>query len=868
MTFRFIFVIIYKNIFILGLCLFMKLLAIDGNSIINRAFYGVRLLSTKDGRFTNAVYGFINILLKLRESEKPDGIVVAFDVKKPTFRHEKYAEYKAGRHATPPELLEQFAPVKEWLRLMGYKVIECPGFEADDILGTIAEMCEKGGIDCAIATGDRDALQLIGERVRVVLATTKMGGPETTNYDKAALFERYRLTPEQMIELKALMGDSSDNIPGVQGVGEKTATELITKFGNIDYIYEHLDEIDIKAGVKAKLELGKENAFFSRWLGTICRTSPIDTNPESYLSSECDEAGVAALMTELELFKLMERLGINPATAKTVKCAECVSAEVISDFEFLIRDLKRIDIVKNGDGFTAFDGECCAVLSREQGLSVIADKNIEKRVYDAKNLYKECVAEGVTPENIVFDAMLAGYLSNPSSNSYAIERLAAEYGAAEVDVSGDCENVRSALLLSSVCDALEKELVASGQTELLRDIELPLAAVLGDMELSGVLIDADALEVHGKELEVRVRDLEKEIHDLVGYEFNLNSPKQLGVALFEKLQLPAKKKTKSGYSTNAEVLEELRDEHPAVSLLLQYRTLAKLKSTYCDSLLEAVALDGRIHSTFNQTETRTGRISSLEPNLQNIPVKTEEGRVFRKFFIAKKGYTLVDADYSQIELRVLAHMANDKVMLDAFNSGADIHTRTAAEVFSLPEDMITPVLRSRAKAVNFGIVYGIGAFSLAKDIGVSNKEAKQYIENYLATFRGVDLFMQKTIEGAKENGYVTTVFGRRRYLPEITSSNGMMRAFGERVARNAPIQGTAADIIKIAMINVFKRLRDEKLDAKLILQVHDELIIECAENIKDTVSALLREEMENAVRMSLPLTADVHSGYSWYEAKD
>ncbi len=845
----------------------MKLLAIDGNSIINRAFYGVRLLSTKDGRFTNAVYGFISILEKLRETEQPDGIAVAFDVKKPTFRHEKYAEYKAGRHATPPELLEQFAPVKEWLTLMGYKVIECPGFEADDILGTIAEMCENGGIDCAIATGDRDALQLIGERVRVVLATTKMGSPETTNYDKAALFEKYGLTPAQMIELKALMGDSSDNIPGVQGVGEKTATDLITRFGNIDYIYEHLEELDIKAGIRAKLEADKENAFFSRWLGTICRTSPIDTNPESYISGECDEAGVAALMTELELFKLMERLGINPTAAKSVKHTEAVTACSVSDFEFLLRELRKVDIIASDDGFAATDGEACALLSREQGLSLLADKNIEKRVYDAKNLYKECVTAGVTPKNIVFDAMLAGYLSNPSSNSYELSRLAAEYGAAEVD--GElCESVKEVLLLSSVSDALEKELMATGQAELLRDIELPLATVLGDMELSGVLIDADALKVHGEELEVRIRELESEIHSLVGYEFNLNSPKQLGVALFEKLGLPAKKKTKSGYSTNAEVLEELRDAHPAVGLLLQYRTLAKLKSTYCDSLLSAVAKDGRIHSTFNQTETRTGRISSLEPNLQNIPVRTAEGRIFRKFFIAKEGYTLVDADYSQIELRVLAHMANDKVMQEAFNSGADIHTRTAAQVFSLPEDMITPVLRSRAKAVNFGIVYGIGAFSLAKDIGVSNKEAKQYIENYLATFSGVDRFMTKTIEDAKENGYVTTVFGRRRYLPEITSSNGMMRAFGERVARNAPIQGTAADIIKIAMINVFNRLAEEKLDAKLILQVHDELIIECAEDVRDTVSALLKEEMENAVKMSVELSADVHSGYSWYEAKD
>ncbi len=844
----------------------MKLLAIDGNSIINRAFYGIRLLSTKDGRFTNAVYGFISILNRLRETENPDGIAVAFDLKKPTFRHEKYAEYKAGRHATPPELLEQFAPVKQWLTLMGYHVLECEGYEADDILGTLAEACEKNGHDCAIATGDRDALQLIGERVRVILATTKAGGPETVNYDKAALFEKYGLTPDGMIELKALMGDSSDNIPGVAGVGEKTATDLITRFKNIDYIYEHLEELDIKDGVREKLRVGKDNAFFSRWLGTICRSCPIDQAIESYKTGDCDTSGVATLMSELELFKLMERMGINPAEAKKCEEAKSLGFTEISATEFLMKELEKTDILFSGEEFYAFDGAFCAVLSKEQGLSLLSDEGIKKRVYDYKNLYKLAKTCGSGVKNVVFDAMLAGYLCNPSSNSYELSRLAAEYGAAETD----CENegLRNVLLLSSVSNLLEKELTSAEQTELLRDIELPLAAVLGDMELAGVLIDFDALKTHGEELSLRISELEQQIYDLCGFEFNLNSPKQLGVALFEKLGLPAKKKTKSGYSTNAEVLEELRDAHPVINLLLTYRTLAKLKSTYCDSLLSAVGDDGRIHSTFNQTETRTGRISSLEPNLQNIPIRTEEGKIFRKFFIAKEGYTLVDADYSQIELRVLSHMANDPIMCEAFNSGADIHTSTAAEVFGLPADMITPLLRSRAKAVNFGIVYGIGAFSLAKDIGVSNKEAKQYIENYLNTFKGVDRFMKRTIEEAKEKGYVTTVFGRRRYLPELSSSNGMLRAFGERVARNAPIQGTAADIIKIAMINVFNRLESEKLDARLILQVHDELIIECAENIKDKVSALLKSEMENAVRMSVELTADLHSGHSWYEAKD
>ncbi len=846
----------------------MKLLAIDGNSLINRAFYGIRLLSTKDGKFTNAVYGFINILNKLKETECPDAIAVAFDIKKPTFRHEKYAEYKAGRHATPPELLEQFAPLKRWLTLMGYKVLECEGFEADDILGTLAEMCEKSSNDCVIATGDRDALQLIGEGVRVVLATTKMGGPEVTNYDKQALFEKYGLEPCQMIELKALMGDSSDNIPGVAGVGEKTATDLITRFGNIDYIYEHLDELDIKPAVKAKLEAEKENAFFSRWLGTICRTAPIDTTPENYLIGECDTAGVAALMTELELFKLMERMGINPTQSKKTEPCEEICAKAVSAEEFLKKDISSADILMTENGFAVSDGLCAALLSEEEGLKLLCQTDTPLRVYDYKSIYKFCKQKGVVPKNVIFDSMLGGYLCNPSSNSYELDRLAAEYGASERDLDSDNQNLKNALLHTAVCEALEKELEKSGQANLLRDIELPLAAVLGAMELEGVLIDTASLSAHSKELTLRISELEKRIYELVGYEFNLNSPKQLGVALFEKLGLPAKKKTKSGYSTNAEVLEELRDAHPAVSLLLQYRTLAKLKSTYCDSLLASVGADGRIHSTFNQTETRTGRISSLEPNLQNIPVRTAEGRIFRKFFVAKEGYTLVDADYSQIELRVLAHMAKDKVMCDAFNSGADIHTSTAAQVFGLPEVMITPVLRSRAKAVNFGIVYGIGAFSLAKDIGVSNKEARQYIENYLATFKGVDRFMQNTIEKAKQDGYVTTVFGRRRYLPEITSSNGMLRAFGERVARNAPIQGTAADVIKIAMINVFNRLEKEGLDAKLILQVHDELIIEAAADIAEKVGVVLKEEMEKAADMSVELTADVHCGKSWYEAKD
>ena len=846
--------------------MFMKLLAIDGNSIINRAFYGIKLLTTKDGVYTNAVYGFINILNRLKEAEQPDGIVVAFDVKKPTFRHKEYAEYKAGRHATPPELLGQFEPLKRWLTAMGYSVLECEGFEADDILGTLADACETTGNYCVIATGDKDSFQLISDNVKVVLSATRGGAPEIINYDKDALFEKYKLTPSQMIDLKALMGDSSDNIPGVAGVGEKTATELITRFGNIDYIYEHLDELDIKAGVKAKLEKGKESAFFSRWLGTICRTAPVSKKVEDYINKPMIEEQVASIMIELEFFKLMEKMGITPKVQNKKENKTPEKVLILSEEEFFEKKPTRIDMVKTEQGFGIYADNMCTEISLEKGLKVLADENIEKGVYDYKNIYKFAVKQGVLPKNIVFDTMLAGYLCNPSASSYDLERLSVEYSV-QTDTNTSDEILSLAVINGRVANALERELKKTEQEKLFYEIELPLAAVLGDMELTGVLIDSSALKQHSIHLEERISQLEKEIYDIVGYKFNLNSPKQLGVVLFEDLGLPVKKKTKSGYSTNAEVLEELKYSHPVVEMVLSYRGLAKLKSTYCDSLIDAVSQDGRIHSTFNQTETRTGRISSLEPNLQNIPVRTEQGRVFRKFFISETGRTLVDADYSQIELRVLAHMADDTVMCEAFNSGKDIHTSTAAQVFGMPIDMVTPVMRSRAKAVNFGIVYGIGAFSLSRDIGVSNKEAKEYISNYLSTFKGVDRFMNNSISQAKEQGYVTTVFGRRRYLPELSSSNHMIRSFGERVARNAPIQGTAADIIKIAMVNVYKRLKEENLDAKLILQVHDELIIEAADSDANKAANILKQEMENAVKMKVALTADVNMGKSWYEAK-
>ncbi|MCQ2454742.1 MAG: DNA polymerase I [Clostridia bacterium] len=839
----------------------MKLLAIDGNSIINRAFYGIKLLSTKDGTYTNAVYGFINILNRLLETEKPDGVAVAFDLKKPTFRHKEYPEYKAGRKPMPEELAMQFPILKEWLSLSGYSVVECEGYEADDILGTLAYNCRISGNKCVIATGDRDSLQLISDNTKVLLTATKMGRPEIMNYTKEALFEKYGLTPKEMIELKALMGDSSDNLPGVAGVGEKTATELITKFHSIDYIYENIEDLDIKESVRQKLINGKDSAYMSRFLGTINLNAPIKTDISGYKNKTPDTNGLSKLMTKLEFFKLMEKMGISPSSSPTVETSENQKEYFIGD-QPKISESSLIDIYTENGNFAIVCDRYVYKVSDEQ-MAKLLKSDSKKRVYGLKNLIKAFP----NINNVVFDALLAGYLCNPSSNDYSIPRLSAEYGADGIVFSNDDAFLRNAVTFSVVCDRLDVMLQKTDQKKILTDIEMPLAVVLSDMEDTGFLVDTQGLKSMGEELSVKTAEMTEEIFEIAGTQFNVNSPKQLGEVLFEKLQIPSKKKTKSGYSTSADVLESLRYDYPIIDLVLKYRQLSKLKSTYCDGLLSAVSEDGRIHTTFNQTEARTGRISSLEPNLQNIPVRTQEGKKLRKFFIAKEGFTLVDADYSQIELRVLASIAKDKAMIDAFNSGIDIHTVTASEVFDIPVEMVLPIMRSRAKAVNFGIVYGIGAFSLGKDIGVSRAEADRYIKNYLATYKDVDNYMTEVIKKAKQDGFVTTYFGRRRYLPELSSSNGMMRAFGERVARNAPIQGTAADIIKIAMINVYNRLRAELPTAKLILQVHDELIVECKDSDKEKTSKILVEEMENAVELAVKLSVDAHTGKNWLEAK-
>lgn len=830
----------------------MKLLAIDGNSIINRAFYGIRLLSNKNGQYTNAVYGFINILLKLISENRPDGVAVAFDLKAPTFRHKQYSEYKAGRKPMPEELKTQFPIIKQWLSLAGYTCVECEGFEADDILGTLSAAAQTSGNTCIIATGDRDSLQLVSDSTHVLLTVTRMGQNEITDYTPEQLFLKYGLKPAEMIELKALMGDSSDNIPGVPGIGEKTASDLIKRFSNIDNIYENIDTLDIKQSVKSKLISGRDSAYLSRELGTICKSAPIDTDFEHYKIRPSNNAELRALMSELELFKLLERMNIKAENGAAAENKATVTLKPGT-----VSDIKDTADIYFGEHFAAVSNGKIIELTEDLAISILENADIKKRVYDSKKFYKLCDAKSV-----IFDAMLAAYLINPASNDYSLNRLFAEYG---INYSEDISSLAAAF--SALCDTLSAKLGESGEEKLLKEIELPLSKVLADMETVGFLVDGKGIEEYSKELGEEIESLTRDIYALAGGEFNINSPKQLGEVLFVKLKIPAKKKTKSGYSTNAEVLEGLRFDYPIVDLILKYRRLSKLKSTYCEGLVNAIGEDGRIHSTFNQTEARTGRISSLEPNLQNIPVRTEEGRRFREFFTAKEGFVLCDADYSQIELRVLAALSHDEVMIDAFKCGVDIHTLTASEVFGIPIDMVLPIMRSRAKAVNFGIVYGIGAFSLSKDIGVSRAEAQRYINDYLSTYKGVSDYMDRVIKDAKRDGFVTTLFGRRRYLPELSASNGMLRAFGERVARNAPIQGTAADIIKIAMIRVHERLSREVKDANLILQVHDELIVECRQSDAQRVCRILEEEMENAADLSVKLSVEAHSGNTWLEAK-
>lgn len=861
----------------------MKLLVVDGHSIIHRAFYGIKLLSTKDGRYTNAIHGFLTILLKLGAEVSPDAVAIAFDTKGPTFRHGLYGEYKAHRKPTPPELAEQIPVIKQLVQALGYPVVECPGYEADDILGTLADSCEKAGNDCVLATGDRDSLQLISPQVTVMLASTSMGRPLTKSYREKNVIDEYGVTPAQLIEIKALMGDSSDNIPGIPGIGPKTAGELIARFGTVEELYNRLDEADLKPALKEKLAAGRQSAQLSRVLGTIVRDAPIETDINRYIPGPPDAFLVTKIMTDLELFKLLEKLGIQsrqPPAAKE-NAPRPFTLEEAQDLFALLEKLGRqgdayfLSVLENGllrEMYFVLE-ETVAVARAlnvdfpEFFRAFSQNPAIKKHTFDIKALALACEKEGVRLEGAADDVMLAGYLLNPSAKDYSIERLSMLHGVPAPLMKEENGGAALAARLPALCARMRTEIESRGQTRLLDEIELPLAGVLAGMEYEGFAVDREGLERFGREIGAQAADITRQIYQAAGFEFNINSPKQLGEVLFEKLGLSSGKKNKTGYSTGAEVLEQLRGEHPVIDGILQYRTLSKLKSTYCDGLIGEIGPDGRIHTTFRQTETRTGRISSIEPNLQNIPIRSDLGRELRRFFIADGGKLLVDADYSQIELRVLAHISGDETMIEAFNSNIDIHTVTASQVFNIPLDMVTPLMRNRAKAVNFGIVYGIGAFSLAKDISVTRKEADQYIKEYLSHYKGVAEYMKRVVAQAKENGYVETLFGRRRYLPELASSNAALRAFGERVALNMPIQGTAADLIKIAMVRVHQGLEAANMKAKLILQVHDELIVEAPQDEREQAEALLRREMESAFAMRVKLSADVHSGKTWYEAK-
>ena len=864
----------------------MRLLVIDGNSIVNRAFYGIKLLTTKDGRFTNGIYGFMNILIRLRQECDPDRVAVAFDVHAPTFRHKMYDQYKAGRKGMPDELRSQMPVLKELLTLLGYTIVQKEGFEADDILGTLSVQC-KGEDKCFVATGDRDSLQLVSDNTTVLLAATKMGKATTVIYDKAKILEDYGVDPEGMIEIKALMGDSSDNIPGVAGIGQKTAGDLIARFGSIDYIYENIDEIDIKKGVREKLLADKDNAFLSRTLGTINLEAPVNLDMDNYVIGGGDVGKAIRLLSQLEMFGIIEKLGLTAENISSVN-ENIESVKITFNYE---RDLLGLLGRLKNDGeayFTCeFDGDALIklffsfeneVLCVESNcldfydfLPAFFEGEWKKYTTDTKLIHKYARSYGFSVKNIKADLSLMGYILNPAANSYSIDRLAAEYDIAVPELifdgeeSDDLQKAKDCACIKRLAEIFRKQISENGQDMLLDEIEIPLAEVLAGMENTGFLVDRQGIEDFGIEMSERIDKLTAEIYEMAGCEFNINSPKQLGTVLFETLGLPCKKKTKSGYSTNADVLEDLSEEYPIVARVLEYRTLAKLKSTYCEGLLKVIGKDGRIRSTLNQTETRTGRISSTEPNLQNIPVRSELGSRMRKFFVAGEGNVLVDADYSQIELRVLAHLSGDVTMINGFNDGEDIHRITASQVFNMPMNMVTPLMRSRAKAVNFGIVYGIGAFSLAKDIGVSRKEADSYIKGYLHHYEGIRHYLEKVVADARDCGYVETMFKRRRYLPELTASNKMLQAFGERVAKNAPVQGSAADIIKIAMVKVSERLKAEGCKGRLIMQVHDELIIECPEAEKELAAKILKEEMEKACILSAPLIVDVNIGKTWFE---
>ncbi len=862
----------------------MRLLVLDGNSIANRAFYGIKLLSTKDGQYTNAIFGFMNILQSLLTETMPDAVAIAFDRKEPTFRHLMYNGYKATRHGMPEELAQQMPVLKELLQDLGYRLIEESGWEADDILGTLAKACESRGDNCFLATGDRDSLQLVSASTTVLLASTVMGKSQTQHMDEAAIREKYGVTPPQLIEVKSLMGDTSDNIPGVKGIGEKTALGLVQRFGSLEAVYEHLDDPFIKPKQRENLIACKDDAALSKVLGTIRTDAPIPTDAEAYRVGPGDPAAALETCRKLEMLKLIERLGLREKAAAAAAHADqpVVSAETAplplvepvplpSDpaGAWLLaesgKEAKGKDTAYEADParWFAVQGNMLCTLTEASLAALLENPAVTLEVFDSAPLYAFAYARGGEGRSICWDGKLAAYLLDAAANRYELNTLT---GAYEAEAAFTSEVFPEAGFLADLFAKMKASLSEQGQTELYDSIEFPLARVLADMSHIGILVDRAGIEAFGEKIAAMAQEAQERIFEKAGERFNPNSPKQLGEILFEKMGLPHGKKTKTGWATDAATLEYLKGEAPVIQDILDYRTYQKLKSTYVDGLLKAIGPDGRIHTHFRQTEARTGRLSSDEPNLQNIPIRTELGSQMRAFFIAAPGQVLVDADYSQIELRILAHVTGDKNMQAAFLEGADIHRATAARIYGIPEILVTPAERSGAKAINFGIMYGKGAFSLSNDLGVSIPQAKEFLDSYLAAFPNVDKYMQSVIEEAREKGYTTTLFGRRRALPELKSSNFQLRSAGERMARNTPIQGTAADVIKLAMVRVWERLKREGFKSRLILTVHDELILESPEDEAEAAGRLLQEEMEGCVSYAVPLTAEVRQGKTWLEA--